>query len=606
MALEIFRLVGSVFVDSDAAEKSLSKTDNKAQGVGSTLAKGIKTAGQWGAAIVGGAAAAVTGIAAFAAKTASTTDEIDKMSQKIGISRQSYQELDYILSQNGMEVNQLQTGLKTLNSQMYAAANGSKASAAYFTELGVATTDASGKLRSQEDVFYDTIAALQNMDNETERNALAVKMFGKSATELSPLLNSGAGSMEELRQKAHDLGMVLDDDVIDSGVQLTDTIDTLKRTGGSIITKLGGAVMPLVQKVANYIIKAMPKIEALFQKLSPIIEQLFTNLVPPLMELASQLFPSIVSILTAVMPILTQIIETVLPIIVNLLQQVLPVVVAIVEQLLPPLLELLLPLLELLGPLLDLLTPILDALMSILGPITDLITKLLTPLMQIIVKIIEVALKPIKGVIELIVGLIARDVKARLEWLINIFTTIKGVFSGFIDFIKGVFTGDWQKAWDGVKQIFSNIWEGIKNAFKIPINWIIDGINVFIKGLNKLKIPDWVPGVGGKGLNIKEIPRLYQGAVLEKGETGFLEGNGAEAVVPLHENKKWIRALKNDMEAEGIGGGDKTLDILTAILALLEDLTGWGIYVDKDKLVGELAPGMDKKLGQIAAKKARA
>ena len=80
-----------------------------------------------------------------------------------------------------------------------------------------------------------------------------------------------------------------------------------------------------------------------------------------------------------------------------------------------------------------------------------------------------------------------------------------------IDFIKNVFAGNWKAAWQNVKNIFSNIISGIGNIFKLPINFIIDGMNAFIKGLNKLKIPDWVPGVGGKGLNIPLIKKLRVG-----------------------------------------------------------------------------------------------
>jgi hypothetical protein len=69
---------------------------------------------------------------------------------------------------------------------------------------------------------------------------------------------------------------------------------------------------------------------------------------------------------------------------------------------------------------------------------------------------------------------------------------------------------------------------------------IISAINTFLGGLNKIKIPDWVPGVGGKGINIPLIPTLAKGGVLKKGQTGFLEGDGAEAVVPLEKNTGWV------------------------------------------------------------------
>jgi phage-related protein len=118
--------------------------------------------------------------------------------------------------------------------------------------------------------------------------------------------------------------------------------------------------------------------------------------------------------------------------------------------------------------------------------------------------------------------------------------------------------------------LITTIGEGISNGFKVAVNWVIDGINGFIRGINKIKIPDWVPGVGGKGFSIKEIPLLESGGVLEKGQTGFLEGNGAEAVVPLDQNRKWISAVAEDMNA-AIGGDNERLQRIIELLEQLVD-----------------------------------
>lgn len=112
--------------------------------------------------------------------------------------------------------------------------------------------------------------------------------------------------------------------------------------------------------------------------------------------------------------------------------------------------------------------------------------------------------------------------------IVDVAKNIIGAFTGIIDFIKNVLTGNWSGAWNNIKDIFKNIADGIGNAFKAPINFIIDCINGFIRGINKIKIPDWVPVVGGKGFSIGEIPRLKVGmdyvpsdnfpALLHKGE----------------------------------------------------------------------------------------
>lgn len=131
--------------------------------------------------------------------------------------------------------------------------------------------------------------------------------------------------------------------------------------------------------------------------------------------------------------------------------------------------------------------------------------------------------------------LIAGDIIANVFDDISIvIEMITGVFKGLIKFISGVFTGDWKKAWEGIKDIFGNVFNGLKELFKKPINWIIDKLNLFIDGINKIEIPDWVPAIGGKGLNIAHIPQLAKGGIIDKATLAMIgEGRSAEAVIPL-------------------------------------------------------------------------
>lgn len=116
----------------------------------------------------------------------------------------------------------------------------------------------------------------------------------------------------------------------------------------------------------------------------------------------------------------------------------------------------------------------------------------------------------------------------------NIWNAIKKVFSGIIDFITGVFTGNWKKAWKGISSIFSGIWDGLVAIVKTPINGIIGLINGVIGGINSIsvKIPDWVPGLGGKklGFNIGKIPYLAQGTDNFQGGFAVINERGGELV----------------------------------------------------------------------------
>ena len=122
----------------------------------------------------------------------------------------------------------------------------------------------------------------------------------------------------------------------------------------------------------------------------------------------------------------------------------------------------------------------------------------------------------------------------------------KRIFNGFLDFITGVFTGNWSKAWKGVVNIFGGIFEGIAAMAKAPINGMIGLINGFIGGLNNIKIPKWVPGVGGKSFSIGKIPYLAKGGHLINGQAIVGEagpellnvGNGKTTVTPLSDPDK--------------------------------------------------------------------
>lgn len=186
------------------------------------------------------------------------------------------------------------------------------------------------------------------------------------------------------------------------------------------------------------------------------------------------------------------------------------------ELLLVPLGNMLIPLLQLLiesvlPVLTGLLTPLMEAIMALLEPILSLISQAIQPLIDIITFLMDMVFQPLIELLKSLPDIFSGTLGDAFESAKRIIGNIQGIFQGIIDFIAGVFTGDWGRAWEGVKSIFSNIAEGIGNVFKAPINFIIGCINSFIRGLNKIKIPDWVPGIGGAGFHISEIPKLKRG-----------------------------------------------------------------------------------------------
>ncbi|MBS5369177.1 MAG: hypothetical protein KHY19_06930 [Coprobacillus cateniformis] len=155
-------------------------------------------------------------------------------------------------------------------------------------------------------------------------------------------------------------------------------------------------------------------------------------------------------------------------------------------------------------------------------------------------------------------GLLGVPLNALCSTIKSIWNYIKGLFNGITTFVSGVFTGNWKKAWQGVKDIFSNIVKGFANIFKSPINAIIDGINSFLGGLNKIKIPDWVPVVGGKGFNVPKIPKLAKGMIASKPTLGIFGEAGTEAVIPLKRNTQGLDMIADKILSRMPTNGGET------------------------------------------------
>lgn len=183
---------------------------------------------------------------------------------------------------------------------------------------------------------------------------------------------------------------------------------------------------------------------------------------------------------------------------------------------------------------------------------------------EFVMKLINFALMIWNQFIAPLIGWLTEKLKPTFE---NIGKTIAGImdtlgraigsvvggiidtFSGIIDFLTGVFTGDWKKAWEGIKGIFSGICDALGGLFKAPINFIIDCINTFIRGLNNIKIPDWVPAIGGAGFHINEIPKLAHGGVIDSATIAMIGESGREAVLPLERNTGWMDKLAEKLSA---------------------------------------------------------
>lgn len=186
-------------------------------------------------------------------ESAQAGDEIDKMSQKLGLSYEGYQKWSFVLSQSGLEINNLQAGMKSMTNQIDKAINNVPESTALFEKLNISVSDLKNSTR--EEIFEKIISSMQSMEDGVDRAALANKLFGRSGQELTPLLNETAQATEELKEKALETGMVMSDDAVNASVEYTDAMDvlntSLETTKDSLIAGCLPAITDIITAVTD-------------------------------------------------------------------------------------------------------------------------------------------------------------------------------------------------------------------------------------------------------------------------------------------------------------------------------------------------------------------
>lgn len=207
----------------------------------------IKGAGKLIAGAATAATAAATAIVSQASATAKAADNIDKMSQKIGISATAYQEWDFVMQHSGTSIDNLQAGMKTLSNVITDAAAGSDSAAEKLSAVGVSIDEIAGL--SQEEQLSVIIGRLQDMGEGSARTAAATDLLGKSATDLGALLNMTSEETEAMKQQVHDLGGVLSDDAVKSGAQFQDNLQNLQTAFSGLGRNLTATFLPSINEV---------------------------------------------------------------------------------------------------------------------------------------------------------------------------------------------------------------------------------------------------------------------------------------------------------------------------------------------------------------------
>lgn len=204
-----------------------------------------------GAALVGVLAGVTTALVKTTVDTAKTADEIMELSSTSGMTTDQIQELSYASELLDVSVDTIDSTMTKMIRSMESGRDGAGEQAEAFNELGVKITDTHGSLNDANEVFLKTIDALGKVSNETERDALSMAIFGKSARDLNPLIEAGSGKLKELSEEAHKTGYVMSGETLESFGQLDDAMQRLDKQGDALKNSFAAAMLPMLTTLAE-------------------------------------------------------------------------------------------------------------------------------------------------------------------------------------------------------------------------------------------------------------------------------------------------------------------------------------------------------------------
>lgn len=413
-----------------------------------------------------GTAAASAGIAVvkLTGSAAAAADDLNTLSTQTGISTEELQKMQYAADLIDVPVDTVAKSMAKLTKNMSSAQSGTGATAEAFASLGVSVTDSNGELRNNQDVFNDTIAALGNVENETQRDALAMQIFGKSAQELNPLIEGGADKLQELGDQAEAAGLIMSQDALDGLNAYNDSLDILKANAGASGNVLAGAFAPALTVAATAIGSALPSMagfvgqmfsggdigaaqEGLTQTLSGLIGGAVSALGENLPTMLAAFNAIILSLVNAVAANLPATVTTILPELITGLVGLVEGLIAAVPTVLPALVQ---------GAML-LFTGILQGLAQVTPQIIEMLPQLVTDVCNTLVEnlpaLLDATVQIIVALTVAIVQNFPQIISAIVQGLGSVLSTLGTWVGGLLGNIG---------AWLG--QVVSSVGAGLSNV----------------------------------------------------------------------------------------------------------------------------------------------
>lgn len=563
----------------DQVSGSAGRAKDKLSAIGKTLAKGLAT----GIATVG--AAAATGVAALAKATSNAgkyADEINTLSKVTGMSSESLQAYKYAAELVDVSMETLTGSMSKNVKSMSNAANGSAKYADAYKKLGVAVTDANGELRNSEDVYWETIDALGNIQNETERDAIAMQLFGKSARDLNPLIETGSKGIADLTKEAKEMGAVMSQESLDKlnalddamqrlkggaaaaknaiGTILLPELQTLADDGVSLISsftkeinaangdwnKIGDAIGNLTEKFSDKILDYLPKLVEVGGKVvsglgsaivkaapklaktaTTVLATLTTNLIksaPSVLKSGSEVIKNFITGLKSALPdILTAITESAPDIITTLVDLVSYLAENYSEFIQPIIDNMPTMIITIVNSIVDNLPRLIEGATSLVLGIVDAMPQVILGLLDALPTVIE---SVISGLLDCLPQLIEGAIEIVGQLLIHLPEIIGGLVKAaprIIGSIASSLVSAAPKLWNAFTGIFSKAWEKVKEVFANVGEWFSNTFSGAWDGIKEAwgKVKEFFQGIwdGITGV-FKGVGNWFKG-VFEKAVSGI-------------------------------------------------------------------------------------
>lgn len=591
MAVEIFKLFGSIFVNNDEANKSIAETEKKSKGVASTLGNGIKTAAKWGTALVGGAAAGVGALSTVAESTREYRTEMGKLDTAFTTNKftaadakQTYSDLYAVVGDSGQateaanHLSLLCDSTKDLQSWTEICTGvygqfgdslpieGLTEAANETAKVGTVTgslADALNWMGVSEDEFNEKLA---KCSSEQERQQLITSTLTSLYSDASAQYKETNGDVME-SNRAH---QQLSDTMAQIGAVAEPVLNSLIGLGGKLLEQLSPiiegiadslapALINICEEVAPIIVSMLEQIMPLIEELLPFIAQLIEQLAPLIVQIVEQLFPPLLQIIQDLLPYFMQIIQAIMPLFSTLVELLTPVIEMFVQLagvLLNGLLAALTPIIEDLATFLnDLLTPLIPIISELcntivgtlqpvfeqLSPVISLVFDALRPVLDLLGEMLEILIPALVPAIEWLAHIFSEVLGGAIKGVKKILEPISGIFNGIVDFVKGVFSGNWEQAWNGVVNIFKNVFNLIPAFVENVINGIIWIINKLLEGVN------WATSMIGWEIDpIPEVtlPRFRAGIDYVPHDKFAAYLDAGEAVLTAQEAEKYRQSKR--------------------------------------------------------------